>query len=197
MRSRAAQHAVEVLGDADDLEVGLQVEQRPDAFADEQRVVGEEHRDHRVVGHDHHSIRTARPRTREGALMFEVCWHPRDDTGRPHSIDRPTSLPCERPVGKSFGQASRSARSRRNRHAGRVVRHVAVVDSVGGGHRAQPRGVRVRASPTTTSRRPTRSTTSRSCSAPTGSGSPTGSRRGSTSRTATIVGAGYGPRAAG
>ena len=43
---RARDQAVEVLGDADDLEIGLQGEQRPHAFAHQQRVVGEEHGDH-------------------------------------------------------------------------------------------------------------------------------------------------------
>ncbi len=46
----ALQDAVVVLRHADHLEVGLQREQRPHTFADEQRVVGEEYRDPRF-GH--------------------------------------------------------------------------------------------------------------------------------------------------
>ena len=41
----AGDEPVEVLGDADDLEVGLRGKQRAHAFSHEQRVVGEEHGD--------------------------------------------------------------------------------------------------------------------------------------------------------
>ena len=41
----AGDEPVEVLGDADDFEIGLRGKQRAHAFSHEQRVVGEEHRD--------------------------------------------------------------------------------------------------------------------------------------------------------
>ncbi len=46
----AAHEAVEVLGDADDVEIGLRRQQRPHAFPHEQRVVGEKDGDLRTVG---------------------------------------------------------------------------------------------------------------------------------------------------
>ena len=52
-RVGAGDELVVVLGDADDLEVGLRGEQRPHALAHDQRVVGEEHGDPTASVHAH------------------------------------------------------------------------------------------------------------------------------------------------